>query len=539
MKKTAIRILLAAILIIPTIIAIVNFNKVKYAPAGEKDVTRIVVEDVGGNTVTYDRDEMGQRADDVIAFFFRLNSNKKKIDEIPESVRQQKPYLVTFFTRVKNEEYRYYFSMDPGYCYVFGSDGESYQLGPDDAAEFLSSDLSRSYYENSTLPSLMLSGTYKVAPKEASWSYRNFRGEFITSDTSGSVSSAEQNFTDNVIFSLAYEVEPDYFGVKVTDNSGETLFDDQKASLGNLNVDDVKEVNVEVTAKWYEDESRAYAGEASYYFSAQISPAPHFRLSADSVVRGGFLTVTAKNVADPSAVSFSSEPDISIDPEKPLAPTFYADGDRVRAIVPFNAGLAAGEYRLTFSCAGADQTVAVTVGEDKAEEALSAAARTEFENLVAEVTSEPSGEKKFDGSFLSGGEYYPCWVIRGFGSRVLINGGDKYIFVNNGVDVQYGWAADVSAINAGTVVYVGSASFTGKVVVIDHGYGVRSWYWNLGDISVEKGAAVQKGDTIGHAGSSGLTDMVYGGVHIALSSGGYFVDPSATWSSGIAFPEID
>ena len=555
MKKTAIILLCAVILVIPTVIAIANYSHVKYAPAGEKDVTKIVIEDVDGVVTTFDRGVSEERTDEVIALFFRLNSHKTEIIAVPDTVLQDKAYLVTISTNVKSEEYRYYFSMDPNLCYLFGPDGKSYQLGPDDAAEFLSSDLARCYYENSSLPALMLSGTYEVAPRDASWTYKNFRGDAIVSDVTGVVSTAEQNFTEDVIFALSYETEPDYFGVKVTDSSGEVIFDDQKSNLGSFSVDSEKTVFVEVTSKWYEDESRNYSGEAVYSFGAQISPSPSFRLSADTVVSGGFLTVTGKNVADPASVTLTVESDVEFTWPEKFAPKFYQEEDLVRAIVPVPV-IPDGAYKFTFTSSGASQTLlvnvtnlfrpesAMNVTAEKEAECLSEAAKTEFETLVEELAKTDIAGKKFDGNFLSGGESYTSWVIRSFGSLVLVNpsgetGTAVNSFDNNGIDVQYGWAADVSALNSGSVAYVGETAFTGRIVVISHGYGVKTWYWNLSDTSVSEGDFVEKGATVGHAGSTGLTDMVYGGVHLALSVNGCFVDPSVTWSSGITFPEFN
>ena len=404
MKKTAIILLCAVILVIPTVIAIVNYSHVKYAPAGEKDVTRVVIEDVDGVVTTYDREESEQRTDEVIALFFRLNSNKTEIVAVPDTVLQDKPYLVTISTKVKSEEYRYYFSMDPNLCYLFGPDGKSYQIGANEAAEFLSSDLSSSFYDNSTLPKLMLSGVYEVAPREASWTYKNFRGDSIVSDLTGVVSSAEQNFTEDVIFSLTYETEPDYFGIKVTDSSGDVIFDDQKSNLGSFTVDSEKTVYVEVTSKWYEDESRSFSGEASYVFGAQLSPAPAFRISADSVVRGGFLTVSGKNVADPASVTFSIDPSADFYTSGQFKLNFFKDGDLVKAIIPIHTSLEAGEHRITFTASGAEQSALINITDpgypdsgmdvtaEKADECLSEAAKTEFENTVADIVKTDSPE---------------------------------------------------------------------------------------------------------------------------------------------------
>ena len=100
MKKTAIILLCAVILVIPTVIAIANYSHVKYAPAGEKDVTKVVIEDVDGVVTTYDREESEERTDEVISLFFRLNSHKTEIIALPDTVLQDKAYLVTISTKV-------------------------------------------------------------------------------------------------------------------------------------------------------------------------------------------------------------------------------------------------------------------------------------------------------------------------------------------------------------------------------------------------------------------------------------------------------
>ena len=45
---------------------------------------------------------------------------------------------------------------------------------------------------------------------------------------------------------------------------------------------------------------------------------------------GDFVVITAKNVDDPAAITFASEPDIG------FTPTFFTDGDYVRALVPID-----------------------------------------------------------------------------------------------------------------------------------------------------------------------------------------------------------
>ena len=86
---------------------------------------------------------------------------------------------------------------------------------------------------------------------------------------------------------------------------------------------------------------------------------------------------------------------------------------------------------------------------------------------------------------------------------------------------------DVNAWNAGEVVYAGSLDYPGNIVVIEHGYGLKTWYYNLGSVSVSVGDIVEKGTAIGTTGQSGFTGQT--GAHIAMSVGTSFVSPYDTW----------
>ena len=84
------------------------------------------------------------------------------------------------------------------------------------------------------------------------------------------------------------------------------------------------------------------------------------------------------------------------------------------------------------------------------------------------------------------------------------------------------------AANAGEVVYASSdCLYAGNMVVIEHGYGLKTWYYNLGSIDVSVGDKVARGDKIGTTGQTGFTGEV--GAHIAMSVGSTFVSPYDTW----------
>ena len=45
--------------------------------------------------------------------------------------------------------------------------------------------------------------------------------------------------------------------------------------------------------------------------------------------------------------------------------------------------------------------------------------------------------------------------------------------------------------------------YAGNTVILDHGQGLYSYFAHLDDFSVEKGDVVERGDLIGHVGSTG------------------------------------
>ena len=553
MKKTIIRLILVVLFVLPTVVALMNCHHVRTSPPSQKDVLSITIEDTAGKTVTYDRVKDGDKADEAIGLFYRINKKATPLEALPDGILGETPYKVIMSTGAKEGEYRYYFSTDPNVCYYSAPNGKSYQLGPDNAAEFLSSEFAGCYYENSGLPTLLLSGSMEIAPQSATWKFRDFRGEFVDVDLTDVLAEGKQSFDGNVFLSLSFknDVVPDSSHVTITDEEKIVLFDDSLDQLAAFPLDSQMKVHIEVTATWFEDAERGWCGDANYVFDALISPPPVFSVSRTDAVPGSFITVTAKNVNDPAGVTFTSEPDIGYTPQ------FFADGATVKALIPFDMTLPAGSYTLTFTYAGVSRPSTVVLGEqyygegtleavgDTVTAAYSEEARQELEGLVTEMAAVAHPERKFDGVFLASPNE-EAWhnIFRTYGMAVYVNGDTNMTFINNGIDYNYGWSAPVGAVNAGTVVYTGELAYTGKIVVVEHGYGLKTWYYNLSEVTVSVGDAVETGDQLGVCGSSGFADFADnagngGGVHMAMSVGNRFVDPTVTWAEGVTFVSMD
>jgi murein DD-endopeptidase MepM/ murein hydrolase activator NlpD len=78
----------------------------------------------------------------------------------------------------------------------------------------------------------------------------------------------------------------------------------------------------------------------------------------------------------------------------------------------------------------------------------------------------------------------------------------RYAF-HPGLDFAGPWGAIVRSTAPGTVVWAGPRGTYGKMVEIDHGFGIHTRYGHLSSISVQVGAKVMKGALIGKLGSTG------------------------------------
>ncbi len=88
-----------------------------------------------------------------------------------------------------------------------------------------------------------------------------------------------------------------------------------------------------------------------------------------------------------------------------------------------------------------------------------------------------------------------------FGLRRIFNGRPRS--PHSGLDVKAAEGSAVRAANAGKVVLAEEQFFSGKLLVIDHGLGLYTYYAHLSEFTVEAGDDVERGTVIGRVGSSG------------------------------------
>src|SRR5580704_17128936 len=76
---------------------------------------------------------------------------------------------------------------------------------------------------------------------------------------------------------------------------------------------------------------------------------------------------------------------------------------------------------------------------------------------------------------------------------------------HTGVDISSPYGAAVRATADGVVIDAAEHVGYGRLVEVDHGFGVTTWYGHLSSFTVPPGMHVKRGDVIGYVGVSGRT----------------------------------
>jgi murein DD-endopeptidase MepM/ murein hydrolase activator NlpD len=112
-------------------------------------------------------------------------------------------------------------------------------------------------------------------------------------------------------------------------------------------------------------------------------------------------------------------------------------------------------------------------------------------------------------------------ISTGFGLTRIINGQRRS--QHTGVDLRAEERTSVLASNHGVVVLVDELFFSGKSVILDHGWGLYSMYFHLSEALVKEGDLVRAGTILGRVGSTGRSTGPH--LHWGIRINGARVDP--------------
>lgn len=160
---------------------------------------------------------------------------------------------------------------------------------------------------------------------------------------------------------------------------------------------------------------------------------------------------------------------------------------------------------LRYHPAAFDQTDSLTTPEDAFDRSVE-----QFSFLkrnAAAIAVSAGGLRLMPGSAFADSNYTPSiWPVLGhitdsFGARLDPFSGEGAF--HTGVDVGADYGAAVHATADGMVMDAGQHTGYGRVVIVDHGFGLTTWYAHLSAYAVVAGTRVKRGEVIGYTGISG------------------------------------
>lgn len=243
-----------------------------------------------------------------------------------------------------------------------------------------------------------------------------------------------------------------------------------------------------------------------FEFSVDVDSRPTISISNQNPVQGELLIVEINNIPLNS----------QIDIDNHFRPSAIIQKDyKARFYLPMAYREAAKVYPLTLSINNQTYNYELDVKTYEFKEihfTVSASvssstvgnndAVTQYRETIYPLYETFETEEYWEGNFINPVE----------GARISSTFGEMR-FVNNaktptrhaGIDYAIKCGTDVLASNAGKVEYAGFLTMIGNTIVIDHGLGLKTFYEHMEDITITQGDMVEKGQLIGHVGTTGYS----------------------------------
>ncbi len=113
------------------------------------------------------------------------------------------------------------------------------------------------------------------------------------------------------------------------------------------------------------------------------------------------------------------------------------------------------------------------------------------------------------------------YYTSGFGVRRSPVGGR--LKMHEGLDIANFVGSPIQVTADGIVIYATVKAGYGQTVIVDHGYGIQTWYAHTKKILVRRGQKVSRGDIVAQLGNSGQSTGPH--VHYEIRVNGIPVDP--------------
>lgn len=325
--------------------------------------------------------------------------------------------------------------------------------------------------------------------------------------------------------SLTFSIRPEAVSVSVFGSSPSPVFTGSWEEAGEYLKKNPAPGHAVITAT-YQHEMYRGAVEYSFGIDGGISKSgDKFTIEGNNTYPGEVMVIRVSDCAPGEQVGFSS--DIQ------FTPNFFDDGEGGKiALMPVSYFTAVGEHTITLKCGGESVKWGIAVNNKK----------FQIQNLTVDssVTSSTIEDQKANAEYetaiaplrpvADSKQYWDTfvWPVTGpvsteFGMIRYVNGAPTSSR-HGAIDFAVPRGTEVKAAAAGRVLHAGFLQLTGNTVLIEHGYGLKSWYYHMDSLNVKTGDMVKASQIVGKVGSTGFSTGPH--LHFGMSVNNVFINPS-------------
>lgn len=483
-----------------------------------------------------------EKGDD-IPFYVDMYLEADPLSKPLRDIENEKPLNVVIKQKNVETAFELFAEANTNGCFLRNKEGAYFSVPQSFAKKLLQRKECEYVYANAghTLPTLIFKtgdSEQAILPKEYEWQFKNIAGDTIV-DTQTKTASGTQffSFYSDVGFALSFSKSPQECPVSFYDENGNALNVSDPTAL--LFSTDTK-LHAVINVKW-DRAGDTLGGSATYEFDLLYDVLPEIIRSSDTVTAGDVICIGFRHFSEGEEITLNTQLETS-----DIRVNYGTDGSAF-AFIPVSPTVSAGEYTLVFTVGSIEKTITLNVSACKSEyntatmdpekytHFLNPEYQARFAELVASWDSSNTEEPMFaHGNNFSKPTSGELWYD--YGTELNVNGmPDSYVV--NGIDYRLEDGDSIKATQRGVVIYSGNDEVYGNMLVIDHGYGVRSHYYGLGTLGKTVGDTVQEGEIIGSAGISGLVytenSAKVATLHFAISLNGIYINPNTLFTEGL------
>ncbi|NLI38983.1 MAG: M23 family metallopeptidase [Clostridiaceae bacterium] len=420
------------------------------------------------------------------------------------------------------------------------------KIGAEYFERILSDPIFDTLYEHNRPPrvSLTLDGSSNIIlPSDYEWQMRKADGEFYPVKTDYLKGTDYYSFDINQDSVLGYdfEVQPDIFYLFIYRDNDLVMVQslNQPDNIARL-LDEDGLYNCIMQLEWNQDDGRDFYGKATYEFTLAADYPVRIDISAEEIDPGELLVIKASNI--------QPHEDLSIETEIDFKPNAFQEGNTRTVLLPvsyfhkenrsYSVKVSSGDVVKEFSVfvrpkefiiqyLRIDPQVAASTRNEKSS--------IEIREKLYPLKPVSDPVRYWEGEFIQpveGGRVSP----EDFGKRRYVNNSPTS-YRHNGLDIGHDEGAPIVATNNGRVLIADFLIETGNTIIIEHGYGLKSWHYHLSELYVKTGDMVKKGDVIGTVGSTGFSTGPH--LHFSFTINDVWINPITILEHGVPLTGVE